>query len=476
MKLFLFIPIFFIASVSLSQGIPANLQQGVKKFENDSQMRHAVYSLYVIDASSGKPVFERNSQVGLATASCLKLVTSAMAFETLGSDFQYETKVSRIGTVKDGVLTGSIFIYGSGDPTLGSWRWETTKMDKILDQVIDILKQNGISKITGKIYINDMGLLRHDVVPGDWAWNDIGNYYGAPARVFNWNENQYDIFFESGKEKGDYSVIKKTTPELPGISWSNYVSAGAKGSGDQTLIYLPPFSTTGYITGTIPAGEKNFSVSGAMPDPTLVFANDLGRKIKESGIILNDSIIPMLKFWNREGYAPGYFDQLIPARIGSIRSPSFDKMNFWFMRRSINLYGEAFLRTQVTNGRADMITYKKARDAAKAFWKERGIEESAMNIYDGSGLAPANRVTTAALVKVLQYAKTRPWFASYYEAFPVYNDMKLKSGTIGDVKGFAGYHKAKNGKEYIIAFLVNNFDGSASTIVGKMYKVLDEFK
>lgn len=476
MRFFLFIPIFFIASVSLSQGIPANLQQVVKKFENDSQMRHAVYSLYVIDASSGKPVIEKNIQTGLATASCLKLVTSAMSFETLGSNFQYETKISYVGNIKDNVLTGNVFIYGSGDPTLGSWRWETTKMDKILGQVIDILKQNGISKITGKIFINDIGQTYHDVIPGDWAWNDIGNYYGAAARVFNWNENQYDIFFKSENEKGSYTVINKTTPELPGISWSNYVTAGAKGSGDQTLIYLPPFSTTGYITGTVPAGEDNFSVSGAMPDPTAVFINDLKKKIKGSGIVFNDSIISMLNFSNKENRAAIHTDQQIPRVLGTISSPSFDKMNYWFMRRSINLYGEAFLRTQVANGRTDIIIYKKARDAAKAFWKERGIEESAMNIYDGSGLAPANRVTTAALVKVLQYAKTRPWFASYYEAFPVYNDMKLKSGTIGDVKGFAGYHKAKNGKEYIIAFLVNNFDGSASTIVGKMYKVLDEFK
>lgn len=457
----------------MAQPAAAHLQEVVKKFENDSQMKHAVYSLCVIDASSGKPVIEKNSQIGLATASCLKLVTSAMAFETLGSGFQYETRIRYTGTIKDSVLNGRVMIYGSGDPTLGSWRWDNTKMDKILEQVISLFKQNNITRINGKIYINDPGAAYHDVVPGDWAWNDMGNYYGAPARMFNWNENQYDIFFESENE-GNYTVIKKTTPELPGINWSNYVKAGPKGSGDQTLIYLPPFSTTGYITGTVPPNEKNFSVSGAMPDPTTVFANDLKKKMKESGIMFSDSIIGMLSFWNKENRAAIHTDQLKLSELGSISSPSFDKMNFWFMRRSINLYGEAFLRTQADH--SPLLTYKEAIKKAKAFWKERGIEESALNIFDGSGLSPADRVTTATLVKVLQYAKTRPWFASYYEAFPVYNDMKLKSGTIGGVKGFAGYHKAKNGKEYIIAFLVNNFDGSASSIVNKMYQVLNEFK
>jgi D-alanyl-D-alanine carboxypeptidase/D-alanyl-D-alanine-endopeptidase (penicillin-binding protein 4) len=54
--------------------------------------------------------------------------------------------------------------------------------------------------------------------------------------------------------------------------------------------------------------------------------------------------------------------------------------------------------------------------------------------------------------------------------------MKIKSGTINGVKGFCGYHTAKDGKEYIFSFLVNNYNGSASALVQKMYKVLDVLK
>ena len=54
--------------------------------------------------------------------------------------------------------------------------------------------------------------------------------------------------------------------------------------------------------------------------------------------------------------------------------------------------------------------------------------------------------------------------------------MKIKSGTIRNVKGFCGYHTAKNGKDYIFSFLVNNYNGSASGLVNKMYKVLDLLK
>jgi len=54
--------------------------------------------------------------------------------------------------------------------------------------------------------------------------------------------------------------------------------------------------------------------------------------------------------------------------------------------------------------------------------------------------------------------------------------MSMKSGTIKNVKGFAGYYTSANGKTYIFSFLVNNYSGSASALVRKMYLVLDGLK
>ena len=64
----------------------------------------------------------------------------------------------------------------------------------------------------------------------------------------------------------------------------------------------------------------------------------------------------------------------------------------------------------------------------------------------------------------------------FFQSLPEYNGMTIKSGTISDVKGFCGYHKSKDGKEYIFSFLVNNYSGKSSALVGKMYRVLDVLK
>ena len=110
------------------------------------------------------------------------------------------------------------------------------------------------------------------------------------------------------------------------------------------------------------------------------------------------------------------------------------------------------------------------------FWKEKGLDKDEIGIVDGSGLSPLNRVTTHSQVEILKYAKKKNWFPSFYNSLPEYNGMSMKSGTIRGVKGFCGYHKAKNGKEYIFSFLVNNYNGSSSSLVNKMYKVLDILK
>jgi D-alanyl-D-alanine carboxypeptidase/D-alanyl-D-alanine-endopeptidase (penicillin-binding protein 4) len=73
------------------------------------------------------------------------------------------------------------------------------------------------------------------------------------------------------------------------------------------------------------------------------------------------------------------------------------------------------------------------------------------------------------------YARKRPWYPSFYAALPVYHGLKMKSGTIGGVKAYAGYAKGKDGKEYAFAIIAHNFTGKTSEINAKLFRVLDAF-
>ena len=156
-------------------------------------------------------------------------------------------------------------------------------------------------------------------------------------------------------------------------------------------------------------------------------------------------------------------------------SPSLDSINYWFLKKSINLYGEALVKT-IAFEKEKFGSTEKGIDLIKDFWSRHGMEPSAINIKDGSGLSPANRVTPKSLVTVLQYAKQQSWFASFYNALPEINNIKMKDGYLADVRSYSGYIKDKNGNEYTFSFIVNNFDGSASSARVKMWRVLDILK
>ncbi len=454
--------LLFSGFVAAGQTIKPALEKAFREFSVDSQLRHAVYSLYIVNAKTGEPVFDHNGQVGLAPASTQKIITSITAFELLGKDFRYKTQIGFRGTQINQRVNGDLVISGCGDPTLGSWRYATTREATVLGYFSKAIQDKGIREVSGDILFSSSPWTSQHV-PDGWIWQDIGNYYGAGAGVFNWRENQFDLVMESGNTIGDTVKIKSTVPKLYNTRFIAELKSAAKGTGDNAYIYLPENGTTKIVRGTIPIEEKAFTISGAITDPAFQFKMTLremlGSKFlvkgfkQETGSFLTGAITPIITY----------------------QSPPLDSIIFWFNRRSINLYGEALLKTigaeKTGHGNTDsgLVVLRK-------FWKEKGIDPDELNMYDGSGLSPLNRVTTHVQVNLLLYAMKKEWYSSFYEALPEFNNIKMKSGTINDVKGFCGYHRSKDGNEYVFSFLVNNYSGRASQLVNKMYKVLDTLK
>lgn len=161
--------------------------------------------------------------------------------------------------------------------------------------------------------------------------------------------------------------------------------------------------------------------------------------------------------------------------LDSIVSPTFDKLNYWFLQKSINLYGETFLKTIAVQNNLEGST-ENGLEIIKVFWEKNGIKKSALQMIDGSGLSTGNRITTKALTTVMQYARNQKWFASFYEALPLMNDIKMKSGYINGVRSYTGYVTDKSGRTYTFAFIINNFNGSSSLVKDKMYSFLNQLK
>ncbi len=465
MRFFFLLFVINIFYPAFSQSVNEKVSAAIQKLEADSQFKHGIISLYIVD-KSGTVIFDKNPNIGLAPASCQKVITATTAFELLGKNYSYKTTLGYDGKIDSGILKGNIYITGSGDPTLGSWRYSSAKENIVVTNFKQAIKKEDIEKLQGNI-LGDDRLWNTQRTPDGWIWQDIGNYYGAGASALNWRENQYDIVLRSSNVIGDAVKIISTKPKfLPGVHLINELTSAVKGSGDNAYIYLPPDGDIGFVRGTIPVNEDSFVVSGAMPDGGKLLASTIYHDFFPNKIYADNNI----------NYLKEKIKWNTPQKIFyTYFSPPLDSIMFWFLKRSINLYGEALIKT---------IGYEKNKIGStgegvkviRNFWADKGIEKSALKIIDGSGLSPANRVTTKSLATVMQYAKKQHWFSSFYYDLPEANGIKMKDGYINGVRSYTGYITSKSGEEYTFSFIVNNFDGNPSTVREKMWKVLDLLK
>jgi len=451
-----------------AQPIHQKLEEKVKHFLADGQMKHAILGLYVVNSKTGKVVYDLNGQVGLAPASTQKIFTAIAALDTLGSHYRYKTPIGYSGQIQGDTLNGNLVVVGYGDPSLGSWRYPNTKMQQVLHTITLAVSAAGIHTINGDIVLDD-SKFSYQPVPGGWPWADVGNYYGSGTWALNWNENQYDLLLNPGETEGDLVAIAGTKPWLP-PTLSNLVTTGPKGSGDNTNIYMAPYATTGLVDGTAPAGEKNFVVSGSMPYPADVLGKAIFDNLSAANIQVQGRVITGHQLFINKQAVPSFNSSLL-----LIRSPSLDSLVYWFLQKSINFYGETFART-IAFENIGIGATQEGVDIIRNYWQAKGVEKSSLKMVDGSGLSPQNRVAAAAEVAALQYAKTAGWYSSFYNALPTYNGTKMKSGTIGGVKGYAGYQTAADGSQYTFSIIVNNYDGSVENVIQNMYGVLDVLK
>ncbi|WP_294308901.1 D-alanyl-D-alanine carboxypeptidase/D-alanyl-D-alanine-endopeptidase [uncultured Chryseobacterium sp.] len=450
-------PIFLISTqMVMAQNIAQKLDAATKNLMESSGAVSSNLSFYVSD-ESGNQVYDYQGNKGLSTASTQKIFTAAAALEILGKNYTYKTASAYSGTISNGNLNGNLFISSNGDPTLGSWRYEGYKPENFRQKLMESIKKSGIKKISGDLIVDD-SYFDHQTVPGGWPWDDLGNYYGAGVWGINWRENQFDINM-SGTEFKSFSY------PLEGVKWLNDLKAG--GNSDQSLIFTAPHSDVALINGTLPS--KLVTVSGATPNPPLQLGMEVKQWLKESGIDFSGKVVT-----NAQLEIEGKKSLEFPKQnlILTYESPTLDKIVYWFLRKSINMYGETLVKTLGKEKKGNS-SFKTGVAFLKEFWKGKGINPAMINFADGSGLSPQNYVSAKAEVQALLYAKKQPWFEVYYDGFPTQdNGLKMKSGTMRDTKSYAGYHTSKDGKKYVFSIIINNYQGSGGAELQKILNVL----
>lgn len=473
LKIFLIILFTCLTICSFSQ------QQSFERFLTDSSVIHASVSLCLVDAETREVVMEHDSKKSLIPASVMKLITTAAAIELLGPQYTFKTIIGYTGSInkRSGKLTGDIVIRGGGDPALGSKYFSDHYQDFIHRWILEI-KKSGIKKIKGKILTDDSHF-DFQPIPSKWLWEDTGNYYGAGVYGLSAYDNTYDIHLKSSSDSTRITI----TGIVPGecnYDLSNWLIA--TGTSDKGIVFATPYSTKGWLAGSIPVNSDDFVLKASVTDPPLLVAKMLDNKLKSAGISISENPATLRsQHLNPVGNIVTITETISPPLSDIIITLNHESVNL-FAEHLIKELGSVFRNSGSTSAGTEVI---------KTFLQDAGLKTDGLFIEDGSGLSPLNAINSEALVRLLSYMKNRgKYFPEYYSSLPeagkegtlkyyfrdpVFDSvLKAKSGSMTRVRSYAGYFKTKSGKNMIFCIIVNNYSGTSKSIISFIEEIIKE--
>lgn len=445
-------------------------------------MRGASFSLVVKDVQEGKTVYSYDTDRLQSPASVLKTVATATALEILGEDYRYPTTLEYDGILESGTLEGNLYIKGSGDPSLGSSHFAPGQ-NKFLSTWIAALQKAGIKHITGSV-ISDESIFDTEGVSIKWLREDMGNYYAPGSYGISIFDNMYKLSLQTGAA-GTRPVLKGTEPDIPFIRFKNYLKA-APVSSDSAYIIGAPLDDVRYLYGVLPANREAYVLKGDIPDPALYLARYLTDQLQQKGIRVDGSPSCYRIEVEENRWKKGERKEIVTTY-----SPTLREIASVCNHVSHNLYADALVKTvglQYKPRRNEMISsFGRGVQVVKEYWEKKGLDVFPLRMNDGSGLAPADKVSAGFMGELLVYMATESavsdaFIASlpqagiegsrnFLKGSKLQGKAHLKSGGITGVRSYAGYI-TKDGKTYAVAVFSNNYSCPMSRMTRALEKLL----
>lgn len=384
-------------------------------------------------------------------ASLTKLLTTHAALELLGPAWTWSTPVWLDGPVRDGVLEGNLVIKGSGDPKLVPER---------LWLMLRRVQQLGVREIRGDIVLDRSAFVVPEQSPGDFD--------GEALRPYNVRADALLLAYRS--------VLIGFTPDAArGVAWVS-VDPPLAGVAVEPSVPLSPAPCTDWrgelkadfadparlrMAGSFPAacGERTWPIAYA--EPRRYDERMLAGLWREMGGKFNGSV--------RDGAAPA-----TPPTFSSV-SPALSEVV-----REINKFSNNVMAQQLflTLGwwRSGTGTPEASRDVVKRWLAERiGRQAEGAVIDNGSGLSRETRLSAQQIGRLLQVAWASPVMPELVASLPVSGTdgtmirskappgrAHLKTGSLRDVAGVAGYVLASSGRRYVLVAIVNHPNANAA--------------
>ena len=435
---------------ALGQALPPEVEAALTR----ARLPRDAVTMLVADADAVRPPrLAWRTQVPVNPASVMKLVTTYAALDLLGPAFTWTTPVYVDGPVRDGVLAGNLHIQGQGDPKL------------VLERLWLLLRRVqglGIHTVAGDIVLDRSAFEVADADPAAFDGEGQRPYNASPdALLINFKS----VVMTFSPNRDGQTAQVNFEPLLSGVSTQPTVPLSAGECGDWRATLAPAFGDPARMgfAGSYPGscGEKTWAVAYAEPRSYALRA--VGGLWAEMGARLKGQV--------REG----------PVPAGLKPAFAFESPPLAEVVRDINKYSNNVMAQQLflTLGLQQKRrgTLEGARAALRQWWNERiGTGEGQPVFDNGSGLSREERISAAALAKMLQVAWRSPLMPELVSSLPAMGvdgtlrkrtlrsggAAHLKTGSLRDSAGIAGYVHGASGRRWVVVAIANHGSAGAA--------------
>ena len=404
--------------------------------------------LLVAPAEGGAPRLAHRIDAPVNPASVTKLATTYAALDLLGPTYAWNTPVYFDGPVRDGVLQGNLVIKGQGDPKLVVER---------LWLLLRRVQAAGVRSISGDIVLDRSAF----AIPA----RDPAAFDGEPLRPYNVAPDALLVNFKAvtltfTPDVGGVARVR-AEPALADVQWPATVPLNAGECGDWITPLRTDFRNLAQVRfgGTFPAacGERVWQL--AFPDPAGYAARAVAGVWRDMGGQLRGTV--------RDGTVPA---GLKPAF--EFASPPLAEVVRDINKFSNNVMAQQVFLTLSLHQRGSG-TFEGSREVLRAWWRERFGGEPPMT-DNGSGLSRIESFTARQFAQLLQAAWVSPLMPDLAASLPALGLdgtlrrqrqntglAHLKTGSLNEVSGVAGYVHGRGGRRYVLVAIANHPRASA---------------
>lgn len=418
------------------------------------------YTLLVQEVGNPTPLLAVNTDMPMNPASTIKTLSTLAGLEMLGPDYRWETEIHALGAVTDGTLHGDLLIRGGADPFL---------VEEHVRSMLKVLQRRGVQRISGDLIL-DNSLFDASVRAGSPVDNQSGRAYNVLPQALLFNFQVVNFYFyphDNGR-----NVIIRSDPMLPNLSIDNRLQLrDAACTGFQRGISFSEDKTSNTVTfsGQHPASCGEYSMTRAVLDAAQYNYGLFSALWRELGGEFDGQL--------REGALgamPGHPETNADAATPLVvwQSPPLADVIKSINKYSNNMMTRQLLLTLGLQSSGEPANIDNGVEAVRAYLTRVGINDDKLVMANGSGLSRDTRLTADLLGAVLQRGFQIPTMPEFVASLPLAGldgtmqdrlttgdgagSSHVKTGSLNDVAGIAGYVHAQSGKHYIVVALVNH--------------------